>query len=75
MMAMGTNANIEVRPSNVAAIALYRGAGFSEVGKRRGYYQGANGSEDALVMACDLTQHIPLQFAGVGTGERVNGQT
>lgn len=45
---------LEVRPSNVAAVALYRCAGFSETGVRRGYYQNANGSEDALVMACDL---------------------
>ena len=45
---------LEVRPSNVAAIALYRCAGFTEIGMRRGYYQNANGSEDALVMACDL---------------------
>ncbi|HYR05718.1 MAG TPA: ribosomal protein S18-alanine N-acetyltransferase, partial [Gallionella sp.] len=46
---------LEVRPSNITAIALYRSAGFSEVGLRRGYYQNANGSEDALVMACELT--------------------
>lgn len=46
---------LEVRPSNIAAIALYRSAGFSETGMRRGYYQDANGSEDALVMACELT--------------------
>ncbi len=45
---------LEVRPSNVAAIALYRCAGFTGIGVRRGYYQNANGSEDALVMACDL---------------------
>jgi len=45
---------LEVRPSNVAAIALYRSAGFSEIGVRHGYYQNANGSEDALVMACEL---------------------
>ena len=45
---------LEVRSSNVAAIALYRSAGFSEAGVRRGYYQGANGSEDAIVMACEL---------------------
>ena len=43
---------LEVRSSNVAAIALYRNAGFSQVGLRRGYYQNADGSEDALVMAC-----------------------
>lgn len=45
---------LEVRPSNVAAIALYRSAGFNEIGIRRGYYQNAHGSEDALVMACEL---------------------
>ncbi len=46
---------LEVRPSNLAAIALYRSAGFSEIGVRRAYYQNTNGSEDALVMACELT--------------------
>jgi ribosomal-protein-alanine N-acetyltransferase len=46
---------LEVRPSNVAAIALYKGSGFDLIGERRGYYQHDNGSEDALVMACDLT--------------------
>ena len=55
---------LEVRPSNTAAIALYRSAGFAEVGVRRGYYQNASGSEDALVMACELTQHSPLPLAG-----------
>lgn len=46
---------LEVRPSNVAAIALYRSAGFSNIGVRRDYYRNADGSEDALVMACELT--------------------
>ncbi|MDD5384760.1 MAG: ribosomal protein S18-alanine N-acetyltransferase [Gallionella sp.] len=45
---------LEVRSSNIAAIALYRSAGYSEIGVRRGYYQGANGSEDAITMACEL---------------------
>jgi ribosomal-protein-alanine N-acetyltransferase len=45
---------LEVRPSNVAAIALYRRSGFDLIGVRRGYYQNANGSEDALVMSCNL---------------------
>lgn len=45
---------LEVRSSNVAAIALYRSAGFGEIGVRRGYYQGASGSEDAITMACEL---------------------
>ena len=46
---------LEVRASNVAAIELYRTVGFSEVGLRRGYYQNKQGSEDAVVMALDLT--------------------
>jgi len=45
---------LEVRPSNIAAVALYRCAGFSVIGVRSGYYQNASGKEDALVMACDL---------------------
>jgi ribosomal-protein-alanine N-acetyltransferase len=46
---------LEVRVSNVAAIALYRSAGFSEIGLRRSYYRNAGGSEDAVTMVCDLT--------------------
>jgi ribosomal-protein-alanine N-acetyltransferase len=49
---------LEVRSSNFAALALYRSAGFSEIGVRRGYYQNANGSEDAITMACKLTGEI-----------------
>jgi ribosomal-protein-alanine N-acetyltransferase len=51
---------LEVRPSNAAAIALYRSAGFCEIGVRRGYYQNAKGSEDALVMACELVEDSSL---------------
>ena len=50
-----TRVFLEVRAGNQAAIALYRSAGFNEVGMRRGYYRNDTGSEDALVMACDLT--------------------
>lgn len=42
---------LEVRPSNAAAIAVYRKLGFADIGQRRRYYP--NG-EDALVMALDL---------------------
>ena len=49
---------LEVRPSNTAAVALYRSAGFMQIGVRRGYYQNANGSEDAITMACELTGEI-----------------
>ncbi|MCK2127035.1 ribosomal protein S18-alanine N-acetyltransferase [Thauera aromatica] len=45
---------LEVRPSNVAALALYRSAGFETVGRRRGYYPAAQGREDALVMRLAL---------------------
>ncbi len=45
---------LEVRASNEAAIALYRSAGFSQIGVRRNYYRNADFSEDAMVMACDL---------------------
>lgn len=45
---------LEVRPSNAGALRLYREAGFRRVGVRRGYYQAANGREDALVLALSL---------------------
>ncbi|MFZ2300640.1 MAG: ribosomal protein S18-alanine N-acetyltransferase [Gallionella sp.] len=64
---------LEVRPSNVAAISLYRSVGFSEIGVRRGYYRDAGSSEDAVTMACELAQHSSLPLAGERPGERVNG--
>lgn len=42
---------LEVRPSNAAALALYRSEGFAEIGRRRGYYPAAKGQEDAILMA------------------------
>lgn len=42
---------LEVRPTNVGAIALYREAGFDEIGRRKGYYPATDqGREDALVL-------------------------
>lgn len=41
---------LEVRESNLGARALYRGAGFEEVGLRRGYYPTRGGREHAVVM-------------------------
>jgi [ribosomal protein S18]-alanine N-acetyltransferase len=41
---------LEVRDGN-AAIDLYRGAGFGEIGRRRGYYRGESGTHDALTLA------------------------
>jgi ribosomal-protein-alanine N-acetyltransferase len=45
-----TNMFLEVRPSNISAIALYEDMGFNEMAIRRGYYPAANGREDAVLM-------------------------
>jgi len=49
---------LEVRLSNLAAISLYESVGFCIIGKRCNYYQSNYGSEDALVMACELMGDI-----------------
>ena len=45
---------LEVRPSNAAAIALYRGFGFREAGRRRNYYDLPK--EDALILTKYYTE-------------------
>lgn len=45
---------LEVRRSNKAAIRLYQGFGFKQIGTRRNYYPGAEQREDAFVLALDL---------------------
>ena len=45
---------LDVRPSNVAALALYTKMGFAPCGRRPGYYQ--DNGEDALVMECLLAE-------------------
>ena len=46
--------HLEVRDGN-PAIAMYRSAGFSAVGRRRNYYHGADGARfDAMTYARDL---------------------
>lgn len=50
----GSSFFLEVRPSNLAALRLYERVGFSEIGRRRGYYPGAAGREDAIVMRLAL---------------------
>jgi ribosomal-protein-alanine N-acetyltransferase len=42
---------LEVRPSNLNALKLYRDMGFNEIGTRKDYYPARGGREDALVMA------------------------
>jgi ribosomal-protein-alanine N-acetyltransferase len=48
---------LEVRESNVAALALYGKLGFSEIGRRKGYYRNDDSREDALVLSLPLTEH------------------
>jgi ribosomal-protein-alanine N-acetyltransferase len=49
-----SEAFLEVRPSNTAAIRLYLSLGFEQVGMRRGYYQAIGGREDAAVLKLAL---------------------
>jgi ribosomal-protein-alanine N-acetyltransferase len=49
-----SEAFLEVRPSNAAAIHLYLSLGFEQVGTRRGYYQAIGGREDAAVLKLAL---------------------
>ena len=49
-----TEVFLEVRSSNLAAIALYQRYGFNKNGLRKGYYVSNAGQEDALLMSCIL---------------------
>ncbi len=49
---------LEVRPSNTAALALYRKLGFSPSGVRKRYYRDG---EDAILMRKNLQQPNPTQ--------------
>jgi ribosomal-protein-alanine N-acetyltransferase len=42
--------HLEVAVDNAPALRLYETAGFAHVGRRRGYYQRADGRIDALVL-------------------------
>lgn len=44
--------SLEVRPSNLEALALYRGLGFREAGRRRRFYDDP--VEDGLLLTKDL---------------------
>ena len=50
---------LEVRPSNAAAIALYKGFGFEEVGRRKNYYDLPK--EDALILTKEYTYEEDAQ--------------
>jgi len=45
---------LEVRPSNVAGLRLYKNHGFRQVGLRRDYYPARFGREDALILSLPL---------------------
>jgi ribosomal-protein-alanine N-acetyltransferase len=45
---------LEVRPSNVNALSLYRKKGFRQIAHRRAYYQARYGREDAAVLSLVL---------------------
>lgn len=47
-----SSVTLEVRPSNTAAIALYKKNGFTEIGRRKAFY--SKPTEDALIMEARL---------------------
>ncbi len=49
--------SLEVRPSNAAAIRMYRSAGLVQVGRRKQYYSDTR--EDAIVMARPIEPRRP----------------
>jgi ribosomal-protein-alanine N-acetyltransferase len=61
-LAGAEQAFLEVRPSNAAAVGLYRAEGFETVGVREDYYPAEAGREDAWVLRRDLVGQ------GVGRG-------
>jgi ribosomal-protein-alanine N-acetyltransferase len=62
-------ATLEVRPSNGAALRLYRQYGFVQVGRRRNYYRDEG--EDALLMETGLAQP---DKDGAGSARRVRSK-
>lgn len=47
----GSRLHLEVAADNAPALALYRGLGFAEAGRRRGYYQRSDGTScDAFTL-------------------------
>lgn len=51
---------LEVADDNAAALALYARAGFTEAGRRTGYYARPDGGrQDALILALNLPVALP----------------
>lgn len=49
---------LEVRPSNIAALALYHSFGFQEDEVKKGYYKDSTGEEDALLLKKILVENV-----------------
>lgn len=50
---------LEVRPSNMNALSVYRHTGFTQIGVRKSYYPAAgNTREDAIVMRLNLNAEM-----------------
>ena len=45
---------VEVAEDNAAALSLYHGAGFVQVGRRKGYYVSNASALDALILRVDI---------------------
>ena len=57
--AMGVErAFLEVRPSNDAAMGLYRSVGFERIGVRPSYYKARGGREDAVIFAAGIDEAL-----------------
>ena len=54
------NCFLEVRESNLSAIAVYQKFDFSEVGVRKNYYPAKEGKEHAVLMARSFFYNKPL---------------
>lgn len=67
-----TSATLEVRASNAAARALYRGFGFHEVGERRGYY--ADNGEDAVIMSTEAFDSPAFKERFAAEGGRITAR-
>ena len=62
---------LEVRPSNLAAINLYRSAGFEQIGVRPSYYQAESGRENAVIFAAAIRDAVAtIPDAAVGRAVR-----
>ncbi len=56
---------LEVRPSNIGALRLYRSEGFQRLGVHRNYYRAVRGREDAIILArrCTVPAKPPIMCA------------